>query len=155
NNTALAGINVSFSADVGSISAPVTTDANGDAHATLSSTSTGDAVISASAGTVALANTITVTFEGCRTAQQAFEQELYPKVFSRCQGCHNELGLARAYGLNYKLAFPGVDNWAQRNVDVITPYAQDIVTATDGSNIPRIVGKPTLRLDEGHEGGQV
>ncbi len=155
----LPGLTVTFASDLGTLGTPTVSDDAGDATVTLSSVDTGDATVSAVVATddgdVALTSTITVAFEGCRTAAQAYEQELYPKVFSRCQGCHNELGLARAFGLSYELPFPGVDDWAQRSVDIITPFALIDETTTDGDTLPRIVAKPSQRLDEGHLGGLV
>lgn len=130
--------------------------ADGTARATVSSTNVGSVTVSAIADGIALTTPIVVEFEGCRTPAQAFEQELYPKVFSRCQGCHNELGLARERGLEYVLPFPGVDDWAQRSVDVIASMATQIELLPDGTTeLSRIVAKPMLLLEEGHEGGEV
>jgi hypothetical protein len=128
---------------------------DGTARASLSSTAVGAVTVTATIEGTAL-TPLVVEFEGCRTPAQAFEQELYPKVFSRCQGCHNELGLARERGLQYVLPFPGVDDWAQRSVDVVSLLATQIEILPDGvTELSRIVAKPMLLLEEGHEGGEV
>ena len=85
----MGGLNVTFTSSLGVVGAgaPVASDAAGLAATTLSSTESGDAdvtaVVTTDAGDVALTTTLTLSFEGCRTPAQAFEEELYPKVFSR------------------------------------------------------------------------
>jgi hypothetical protein len=148
------GVAVTLASDLGTLTQPAATDENGEATATLSSTDVGTASLTATVDDAQLAP-LTVEFEGCRTPAQAFEQELYPKVFSKCQGCHNELGLARLNGLSYVLPFPGVDDWAQRSVDIISLQATTFDDTTEGTQLSRIVSKP-MNLDvEGHLGGEV
>jgi len=88
----------------------------------------------------------------CFTPEQSFAWELYGGVFSRCIGCHNDFGLARQVGVSLRLTFPGEPDFARKNVEILTSYAQAKVDVS-GTPMPMLLAKPTARVS--HTGGEV
>jgi hypothetical protein len=88
----------------------------------------------------------------CFTPEQSFAWELYGGVFSRCIGCHNDFGLARQAGVSLRLTFPGEPDFARKNVEILTSYAQAKVDVS-GTAVPMLLAKPTARVS--HTGGEV
>jgi hypothetical protein len=155
----LAGRSVALrvSAQGTSVTQPPATSALGTTTGTVASTTPGDVRLEVLVeGSLVLAD-LTLTFlEACEDIEQLFERTAWGPVFSRCAGCHNGLGLARAYGLAFSLEHPGVDGWAEHNVSVIAALAAETTTGPAGSALSRLIAKPTGQaVDEGHEGGTV
>jgi len=90
--------------------------------------------------------------DACFTPQQSFAWELYGGVFSRCIGCHNEFGLARQVGVQLRMVFPGEPGFADKNVSILSQYAQAKVEVA-GETIPLLLAKPTAQV--AHVGGEV
>lgn len=85
----------------------------------------------------------------CASPSQAFLWDLYAPVFSRCIGCHNDFGLARAYDLRFRLEFPGRPGWETRNAETLARLAGEDTAGGE----PLLLAKPTGAV--AHVGGQV
>ncbi|HJL14215.1 MAG TPA: hypothetical protein RMH99_01095 [Sandaracinaceae bacterium LLY-WYZ-13_1] len=91
----------------------------------------------------------------CTTPQDSFVGEVYAPIFSRCIGCHNDFGLARRYDLRHRLVFPGEPDFAETNVDVLRPLAEESAETLAGGTLPLLLAKATGVAADGHVGGEV
>ncbi len=139
--------------------APTRTGPDGNAEVVLRSTTAGDGVVvvsvSTEGGGPAQDVAADVGFDPCLSVTQRLDQQVFPAVLSRCQGCHNEFGLAGAYDLDFSLPFRGASStWAADTVAALQPLALLDTETTDGTgSAARLLAKPTGVAVEGHVGG--
>jgi len=137
---------------------PVASDGDGRAAYSVSSTRPGTFEISVSVdlpdGSALELSRQSLTFvEGCRSDAQALEEYGWGPVFSRCVGCHNDFGLARAQMLTFQMVHPGAPDWARRNVEVLATQA-NIDVQTAAGMMPKLLAKPSGQAG-GHAGGVI
>ncbi|HEY1099845.1 MAG TPA: hypothetical protein VGF99_13000 [Myxococcota bacterium] len=116
-----------------------------------------------------------VRFNRCTSLKTTYATDLYPLVFTRCIGCHNEFGYAPMMGAELVLAFPGDEDFAIRGVEAVRAMMQkssadgldvDVATLSDEqraqlslepgqTHISRVLANPMFGSDVGHLGGVV